>query len=669
MEIDTEEKKEEKKFKFIDDITEKEIDYAISSYELYTGVSFFPALFGLGGGGLALLGGAGIYGLAGLGSWLGLGTFTSVASFGIATGGIGLALLGFGTGAGLLTEYFDKKHKQTKGDKREAKTFEEKLKDPKSSESLFYNNFIKELLNYLTENLICFIKDESNKLLEVAKQIELDSQKSINLMAKKLIEKVKGRFSRVHDSDKFSILVLGKTGVGKTTLINAILDQEQDGTTIGLPMTMENPQIKHTNRKLFPALDIWDSRGLELKDDFSIENSSKQVINFIENGLKKEKKFDKSLNFIHCIWYCITGSRIEKTELEYIKKLKKIYSSDKELPIIFVYTQATEDEKVIGIKNTIIEELNDKNIKYIDVISKETKIKFKKQTITIEKRGLKKLMKLSIELAKNGFESAFYGNIVKEFNRLIFYFLSTKPNFDFFQKVQNEVGSELKKGTYSTKIFENYPDIMNNSLNLIIKDEKTFENSKSINKKLLEPLKPIFRDWYKSTFTKFSKYINKEELSKFIDNPLKKYYDEAYDKEISKITDFELLSTFHKNAHKERIIGLLDPQKKELKNYFEHIIDNFVQHQKALGTAFVIEYLTKKFLEVIKDRTEEMIKISYNDIKKDIELESQNIAKEIYQNFSNGVNIDLIPKCEDDDEDINEIIKEENEKNEEKNGK
>lgn len=138
-------------------------------------------------------------------------------------------------------------------------------------------------------------------------------------------------------------------------------------------MTMENPQVKHTNRNLFPALDIRDSRGLELADEFNIENSSKQVINFIKSGLKKEDNFEKSVNFIHCIWYCLTGSRIEKTELEYIKQLKKIYSSDKQLPIIFVYTQATNEDFVKEIKNVIMKELDDPNIKYIDVISKETK--------------------------------------------------------------------------------------------------------------------------------------------------------------------------------------------------------------------------------------------------------------------------------------------------------
>jgi len=180
-------------------------------------------------------------------------------------------------------------------------------------------------------------------------------------------------------------------------------------------------------------------------------------------------------------------------------------------------------------------------------------------------------------------------------------------------------------------------------------------------------LKSVFRDWYKNTFTNFSKYINKEDLSKFIDIPLKKYYEEAYNNEISKITDFEFLSSFHKNAHKDRIAQLLNPQKKELEKHFKQLIDNFTQHQKALGTGFVIEYLTKKFLEVIKDRMENMIKISYNIIKKDIEFEAQNIAKEFFQNLSNGVNIDLIPKCEDDDEEINENTNEENDKNEEKN--
>ena len=667
MEENTKDEKEEQQFKFINDITDNEIDNALSSYELAENISIVPSIVGLGGGGLAMLGGAGIYGFACFGSWVGFGAFPSVATFGIATGGVGLALAGVGVGAVFLMNYFNKKKDQKNKDKSDNKTFEEKLKDPYSSERLFYNTFMKDLSNYLNQKLIIVIKNEYDKLLKVANEIELDSQNSINLMEKKLIKKVKGRFSNFHDSDKFSILVLGKTGVGKTTLINSILDQEQKGTTIGLPMTMENPQVLHTNRELFPALDIWDSRGLELADDFSIENSSNQVINFIKTGLKKEEKFDKSVNFIHCIWYCVTGSRIETTELEYIKKLKTIYSSDKQLPIIFVYTQATDEEFVEEIKNTIIKELNEPKITYIGVISKEKKIKIGKKTFTIEKRGLKKLMKKSIELAKDGFESAFYGNIVKEFNNLIFHFLSNKPRSEFLENIQKQVNSDLKNKVFSTKIFEKYPDMLYDSLGLVIKDEKIFESNKIKNKKLLEPLKLVFRDWYKTTFPEFSKFINKDEFLKFIDIPLKKYYDDAYKNEISKITDFEILSAFHKNSHKERITNLLEPQKKELEKNFNQLIENLVQHKKQMGTSFVIEYLTEEFLNVIKDRLEKMIRISFNILKTEIELEVQNAANEIYQNLCIGVNIDLIPKCEDDDEDENK--EEENEEKGIKNGK
>ena len=68
------------------------------------------------------------------------------------------------------------------------------------------------------------------------------------------------------------------------------------------------------------------------------------------------------------------SSRIEKSELEYIKQLKSIYSSDKNLPIIFVYTQADNVEFIEPIKEAIMKELNDPNINFIDVIVKEKKL-------------------------------------------------------------------------------------------------------------------------------------------------------------------------------------------------------------------------------------------------------------------------------------------------------
>ena len=358
MDEDSLDEKEYKKFKILNEINESEIDRVLSSYELASDISLFPTALGIGGGSLAILGGAGIYGMAALASYFGFGTFAAASTFGICTGGIGFALVGVGAGFAFLMNHFD----------------------------------IENLYKYFNDKITTLIKFEHDQLIKVANELELDSQDNINIIAKQLVKKVKDRLLNFHELDKFSILVLGKSGVGKTTLINAILDQDQKGTTIGLPMTMENPQMKHTNRNLFPALDIWDSRGLELNKDFSIENSSNQVINFIKNGLKREENNDKSKNYIHCIWYCITGTRIERAELEYIKKLKNIYSSDKQLPIIFVYTQAINEEYTKEIKNVIIEELNDPNIKYIEVISKPIQYKLKsKKNYCFRKNRIKKI--------------------------------------------------------------------------------------------------------------------------------------------------------------------------------------------------------------------------------------------------------------------------------------
>ena len=75
-----------------------------------------------------------------------------------------------------------------------------------------------------------------------------------------------------------------------------------------------------------------------------------------------------------------------------------------------------------------------------------------------------------------------------------------------------------------------------------------------------------------------------------------------------------------------------------------------IQHKKALGTYFVIEYLTKEFLEAIKERTSIKIENAKKIIKNNIDKEVRDTAREIYSNLAKGININLIPESEDDDE-------------------
>jgi len=70
------------------------------------------------------------------------------------------------------------------------------------------------------------------------------------------------------------------------------------------------------------------------------------------------------------------------------------------------------------------------------------------------------------------------------------------------------------------------------------------------------------------------------------------------------------------------------------------------------------EESTQEFLNVISERTKKQIEIATKTFKNEIDTEVQNAAKIIYDNLSKGVNIDLIPKCEDDDEIGNEITDE-----------
>ena len=52
---------------------------------------------------------------------------------------------------------------------------------------------------------------------------------------------------------------------------------------------------------------------------------------------------------IDCIWYCITGNKVQEVEIDFLKKLNNLYYQ--KFPIIIVYTQTTSLELAQNTKS------------------------------------------------------------------------------------------------------------------------------------------------------------------------------------------------------------------------------------------------------------------------------------------------------------------------------
>ena len=116
---------------------------------------------------------------------------------------------------------------------------------------------------------------------------------------------------KIKNLKNLNIIVAGKTGVGKSTLINYIFREQLAETGIGKPVTQH---IQRITKKDVP-LTIYDTKGLELGRDTQKQIKA-EIIDKIKEGLyaKDENKC------IHCIWYCINtaSDRIEEDEIEWI---------------------------------------------------------------------------------------------------------------------------------------------------------------------------------------------------------------------------------------------------------------------------------------------------------------------------------------------------------------
>ncbi len=168
--------------------------------------------------------------------------------------------------------------------------------------------------------------------------------------------------NKLKNLNMLNLIVLGKTGVGKSTLINSIFREELADTGIGKPVTSK---IKKITKKDVP-ISIYDVPGFELE-----KGQAKEVINGILSLIKKGNDSRDINQMIHCILYCINAcaNRIEDIELEWIKQFT-VNNSTTKVPVIVVLTQAAFKNDARTLKN-IIEKENLNIKKVIPVLAQD----------------------------------------------------------------------------------------------------------------------------------------------------------------------------------------------------------------------------------------------------------------------------------------------------------
>lgn len=131
--------------------------------------------------------------------------------------------------------------------------------------------------------------------------------------------------------EKGNVLVIGNSGVGKSTLINAVLGEEQAKTGWGTTGTTQELVI-HTSEKV--PFRLIDSVGFE--PSFI---KAQRAIGAVKKWSKNSAKLGKDDTKINLIWFCIEGTS-RKLFPKAIRDLSKATSMWESVPVIVVITKS-----------------------------------------------------------------------------------------------------------------------------------------------------------------------------------------------------------------------------------------------------------------------------------------------------------------------------------------
>jgi len=133
----------------------------------------------------------------------------------------------------------------------------------------------------------------------------------------------------MQERGQMNVLIAGRTGVGKSTLINAIFQGQMAETGQGRPVT---PDTREITKEGVP-LAIWDTRGLELA-------AFDQTLAELEQVVRARSLEQDPNRHIHVAWLCVQedGRRVEDAEVRLQEMLAR------HMPVLGVITKARADK-------------------------------------------------------------------------------------------------------------------------------------------------------------------------------------------------------------------------------------------------------------------------------------------------------------------------------------
>ena len=202
---------------------------------------------------------------------------------------------------------------------------------------------------------------------------------------------------------KGNVLVIGNSGVGKSTLINAVLGEDAEKKAV------TGRGIKGTTTEL----EIYENNGISFRliDTIGFEPGiikEFKAVNAVRKWSSESTKEGKEDNRINVIWFCVDGTSA-KLFPKTIDSLMSATSLWKNVPIIVVITKSysepdrEENKKMIreafAARKKFVDRLND----IIPVVAEPYTIR---EGIYAPPEGITELIELTNNLLPEGFKAA-----------------------------------------------------------------------------------------------------------------------------------------------------------------------------------------------------------------------------------------------------------------------